>query len=387
MSLKRAFLGFLSSEVSQAELDAYRSGARFLDDLDAAIQTRIIARPLKPGVGPWARPRNQHYAMAFANIARELSTIGTVMLESDAQESPGTAGYLPPVTFRQVKALYEQVARYAQLAWEALANPRYVASVSLPVALGPRIEAEGKCPILHLKGIHAAARSLHALGDQKLQEFLGTVRTAGVAPDDNIKRALGDLTQLWARAQARFGYASNQLAVLSQGGSVTMEVHEDAEDRLWYSLTDYFVMAQLIAMPELVGFGGVNAAGRDVEHGNRWFMSHPSAVANLQGNRWGEEELKVFWTEKRWRTTAREERYLAECAHLEKEGHIRVVGQWATHPYAPLYSALRDVQVLLRPIRRGVEFYLDMDDDEDQLVFGSPRFGRTSSYVEHEEGH
>ncbi len=382
------FRQLFSNEVSQSDLNAYRSASRYLDDLDAAIQTRIIERPLKPGKGPWERPSNQHYAMAFATIARELSTIATVLLESDAQEDPGTAGRLPVVTYQQVKALFEQVPVYAQRAWEALANPRYVSDRSLPLSLSPRIEAAGKCPTVHLKGIHAAARSLHALGDHRLQGFLGAVSAAGVKPSEDVKRGLGDLTQLWARAQARFGYASNQLSIVSQGGNVSMQVHEDAEDRLWDSLSDYFILAQLIAMPEMVILGGANAAGRDVTRDDRWFLSHPTAVGKLQGDRWGEEEMQIFWREKRWRTTPREERYLAECKRLVSEGKLRVSGQWATCPFSPLYEALADVRILNRRIPRGYEFNLDMDEDEDELVLGSPKFGRTSGYKEeHEGGH
>ncbi len=388
MSFKQAFFGLLSSEVSQADLEAYRNAARFLDDLDAAIQTRIHERPLPEGTGPWARPQHHHHAMLFATVARELSIIGTVLLESDSQENPNTAGYLPKVTYNQVKGLYEQVAGYTQRAWEALANPNYAAQGSLPVALGPRVEARGKCPLVHLQGIHAAARSLHALGDAKLQQFLGTVRSSGVAPDETIKRALGNLTQVWARAQARFGYASNQLSVVSQGGKVSLEVHEDAENRLWYSLSDYFILAQIIAMPDLVVLGGANVTGRDVSKENRWFLANATAAAKLQGDTWGEEEMEIFWTEKSWRTTAREERYLSQCAKLTEEGALKIVGEWATCPFSPLYQACRDVRVLNRQISKGTEFNLDMDDNADQLVLGTPTFGRVSGYQEeHDGGH
>lgn len=388
MSFKQAFFAVLSNEVSQSDLEAHRNAARFLDDLDAAIQTRILERPLPAGVGPWARPRHHHHAMLFAAVAREFSIIGTVLLESDAQENPNTAGYLPRVTYNQVKGLYEQVAGYTQRAWEALANPNYAAQGSLPVALGPRVEARGKCPLVHLQGIHAAARSLHALGDARLKQFLGTVRSSGVTPDDTTKRALGDLTQVWARAQARFGYASNQLSVVSQGGDVSLEVHEDAENRLWYSLSDYFILAQVIAMPELIVLGGANVAGRDVSKENRWFLANATAAAKLQGDSWGEEEMQIFWGEKSWRTTAREERYLSQCAQLLEQGALKIVGEWATCPFSPLYQACRDVRVLNRPISKGTEFNLDMDDNADRLVLGTPTFGRVSGYQEeHEGGH
>jgi hypothetical protein len=46
------------------------------------------------------------------------------------------------------------------------------------------------------------------------------------------------------------------------------------------------------------------------------------------------------------------------------------------------------VVILDRPFERGHEFRLNMDENEDELVVGSPRFRRTSGYQEdHEEGH
>lgn len=126
---------------SQAELDAYRRALPYLNDLDGAIQARVLGVPLPPGAGTWARPRHHHYALVMASVARDLATIATVLLESDARDDPATAGYLPQVTFDQAKALYEQVPAYVTRAWEALANPRYQPDVSLPVPLGPRMEA------------------------------------------------------------------------------------------------------------------------------------------------------------------------------------------------------------------------------------------------------
>jgi hypothetical protein len=371
---------------SQAELDAYRRALPYLNDLDGAIQARVLGVPLPPGAGTWARPRHHHYALVMASVARDLATIATVLLESDARDDPATAGYLPQVTFDQAKALYEQVPAYVTRAWEALANPRYQPDVSLPVPLGPRMEAIGKCPLIYLRGMYAAGHSLDAIGQARLGHFLEGVKSCGVRPNDDVKAALSDLAQLWARAQARFRFSSQQLALVSHG-NVPMKTHEDAEHRLWTSLSDQFIAGQLIAMPELLAGIGILAAGRDVTQEARWFLTERRAVADLQGTKFGEEEIAVFWREKRWRTTPREERYLHECAALERQGAIAVVSRWATCPFAPLYQTKRPVTILGMPLPARTEFYLHMDDDEDRLLVGTPRFRRVSGYEEEHDTH
>lgn len=370
----------------QAELDAYRRALPYLNDLESAIQTKILGVPLPPGVGSWARPRHHHYALVLAAIARDLATIGTVLLEADARDDPTTAGYLPQVTFDQAKSLYEQVPRFVARAWEALANPRYVPDVSLPVPLGPRAEAEGKCPLVYLRGVYSATHSLDAIGQARLGQFLETVKACGVVPDDNVKAALSDLAQLWARAQAKYQFSSQQLALVSSG-NVPMKTHEEAEHRLWDALSEHFIAGQMIAMPELLSGIGVLAAGRDVGYDDRWFLAEPKASADLQGTEFGEMEMKVFWREKRWRTTPREERYLYDCAQLVSRGAIAVVSRWSTCPFAPLFETRQNVTILGVPLPAGREFYLVMDDDEDRLLVGTPRFRRTAGYEEEHDTH
>lgn len=382
-----AIWGWLKGETSQAELDHYRRATATLQDLEAAVKAQILDRPLDPGVAPWQRPRNQHYALAFTSIARDLATIADSLLESDAREDPATAGYVPLVTFEQVKVLYQQLAEYSTRAWEALANPRYVPNIPLPLELGPRKEAQGKCPLIHLKGMYAAAGALDAIDKARIEQFLGLVRSCGVSPPEEVKIALGHLTQLWARAQANYSFASQQLALVSSQ-NVPMATHEDAENRLWDSLVEHFLVGQFVAMPELVADAGPFPAGRQVSEGERWFLSEPTAATELQGTQFGETEIRYFWKEKRWRTTPREERYFNECARLVADGAIKVSTRWSTCPFDPAYVSTRDVAVLGIPIPRGHEFHLHMDDSKDELQIGRPHFRRAAGFQEeHEGGH
>ncbi len=391
MSFSNAFYAFLKGETSQAELDAYRHAMKHINDLEAAIQSQVLNRPLDPGTGPWSRPKHQQQAMAFTWIARALATIATTLLDSDAREDPDTVGYLPLVPFGPVKAIYAQVPQFVQAAWEALANPRYQSTRPLPLPLGPRIEAEGKCPLVHLKGIHAAAQVLDGVGQQRLGVYLQSIQTCGVTPPDEVKGYLSDLAQMWARAQSKVAFSTQQLMAVSMGGNVPLSTHEEAENRLWDALADHFLVGQFIAMPELLrssAMVGINATGRTIPHEERWFLSEPDAVRDLKNTKFGEQEIREFWVRKAWRTTPREERYLAQCAALRKEGAISVVSRWSTCPFDPVYQTLAPVNILDTPMDRGTEFHLHMDENEDELQVGTPRFRRTTGYQEeHEEGH
>jgi len=391
MSFSSTFFAFLKGEKSQAELDAYRHAMKHINDLEAALQAQVINRPLEPGQGPWSRPKHHQQAMAYTWVARALATVATTLLDSDAKEDPDTVGYLPLVTFGQVKELYAQVPQFVHMAWEALANPRFQAPRALPLPLGPRIEAEGKCPLVHLKGIHAAAVALDQVGQARLGMYLQSVQACGVSPPDDVKGYLSDLAQLWARAQSKVAFSNQQLMAVSMGGNVTLETHEEAENRLWDALSDHFLVGQFIAMPELLtssAMAGANATGRLVPQEERWFMSDPDAVRDLRNTQFGEQEIREFWVRKAWRTTPQEERYLAQTAAMKKEGLISVVSRWSTTPFDAVYQTLQPVVILDRPMDRGTEFHLNMDENHDEMDVGSPRFRRTSGYQEdHEEGH
>lgn len=387
MSFEASIWGFLQGQTSQAELDHYRRATTYIQDLELAVKAQILDIPLAPGMGPWQRPRHHHYALVFTSIARDLTAIAGSLLESDAREDPATAGYVPLVTFEQIKALYRQLPDFTRRAWEALANPRYVPDVPLPIALAPRAEAQGKCPLVHLKGMHAAATTLDAIDRGRIEGFLKLVKGCGVVPPDAVKEALGHLTQLWARAQANYAFTRQQLSLVSSS-NVPLATHEEAEDRLWDSLVEHFLVGQFVAMPELVADAGPFPAGRDVAQGDRWFLTDPRAAADLQGTNFGETEIQSFWKEKRWRTTPREERFLAECTRLLERRALSVATRWSTCPFDPIYLTREPVTILGVPLPIGHEFHLVFDGERDELQVGNPVFRRSGRYEEeHEEGH
>lgn len=388
MSFKTAFFAFLKREKSQADLDAYQRACTQIDDLDAAIQTEIL--DAAPGL-PWDRAQHQQQAMAYAWIARGLSTIATSLLETDEKTDPSTAGYLPIVTYTQARELYVQVPEYAQRAWEAMVNASYQPDRPLPMPLGPRIEADGKCPLAHLRGIHAAAEALDAFAEVRLNSELALVRRSGSEAEQSAKKVLDRLAQIRARARSARTFANDQLAAIAEGKNVSLETHEDAETRLWSALSDQFLLGQVLAMPKLAdapALLGESLVGRKIPREDRWFLADAQARRDLEGKPFGEQEIVEFWTRKGWRTTALEERYFAQCKALVEDGSITAVSRWSTCPFDPVYQTLRPVNVLDTAISARHEFHLDMDENRDEITLGSPRFRRTDGYEEeHEEGH
>ena len=393
MSLKTAFFAFFKGERSQAELENYRRASTQVDDLEAAIQTQVLDAPRKPGSPPWDRPPNQQHAVAYTWIARALTTISNTMLEVDAREDPGTAGYLPVVTYGQVKELFTQVPDFVHATWEALANPRYRATKALPLPLGPRIGADEQCPLVHQKGIHAAALALDAYAQARLNSYLAAIETGGRGSGDEVATVIAELNQIRARAQSKLNYASDQMAVIASGKDMPLAAREETETRLWEALSDYFLLGQFLAMPSLLGsaaMAGRDATGRTLTKEDRWSITEPDARRELSGTQFGEKEINDFWKRKAWRTTPREERYFAQCEHLVKEGAIAPITRWSTCPFLPVYQTLQPVTILDRSLEKGHEFCLFMDDNKDELLLGTPRFRRTDKFEEDDddtEGH
>lgn len=386
MSFKTAFFAFLKREKSQAELEGYRHASGQIDELDAAIHSQILARPADGGT-PWAYPEHQQRAMAYAWIARALATIANTLIEIDEKSDAKTAGYLPIVTFTQAREFYAQIPDYVRRAWEAMSNPRYRPDKPLPVSLAPRIEADGKCPQVHLLGIHAAAEALDGFVEARLNELLAASNSGDQA--DDVRALFDEISQVRARARSERAFAGDQIKSL--GDDVPIKTHEEAEDRLFRALADQFLLGQLVAMPTLArspALVGHNAKGREVRHEDRWFMSEEKALKDLKDSKFGEQEIKEFWHRKNWRTTPLEERYLAQCAALLREKAISVSSRWSTCPFDAAYQTHDEVMILDRLLTRGTEFHLNMDGGEDELQVGDPLFRRTQSYEEeHEEGH
>ncbi len=354
MSFKTAFFSFLEREMSPTDLEACARGGAQLADLDEAIALEIEALRPADAEDTWEPASHQRQAMALAWCARALTTIVDRMLTAD--EGHQGSGYLSVVTYVQVRELYVQVPRLVGQAWEALANPSFRADRSLPLALGPRVPAEGTCPVSHLRGMKAAADELAALLD--------------------AREAEGDaIAQRRARAASAHTLATRSLDALDTGGGA-LDAHDEAESRIWAALSQQYRLGQLLAMPALLegaGMAGEDAEGRTIAPEDRWYLTNPEAREDLEGSEFGEQMINAFWSVKGWQTTAIEERYLSQCAALLEANAIHVVSRWPSCPFDPVYQADELVSVLDTLVEPGRDFHLDMDIGEDVLLVGAPR--------------
>ena len=145
------------------------------------------------------------------------------------------------------------------------------------------------------------------------------------------------------------------------------------------------------SMPRTTYAHGLSASpipGRRVSTAERWMLTDPKAIGELENTTFGEREITEFWARKGWRLTKREEWYLAEVAALVERGALTPISRWNTCPFPIVYQTLERVSVAGAIIERGHEFVLEFDDDEDHLRIGEPRFARAADYVEdHDGGH
>ncbi|HEY8078238.1 MAG TPA: hypothetical protein VIF62_29120 [Labilithrix sp.] len=127
--------------------------------------------------------------------------------------------------------------------------------------------------------------------------------------------------------------------------------------------------------------------GRKFDPEHRWDLTDPAAVKKLEGTQWGEQEINEFWTRKGWRLTKHEERYMATVADLVRQGKVTKISHWGMCPFDSIWQTLASVTIEGVSIAPQTEFWLDMNENEDELKVGKPRFLRVNQYEEEHQGH
>jgi hypothetical protein len=341
MSLKSAFFAMLRGERSQAELASLRGSLESLDDLE-----RII-------LGERAMTHQVMLARVFLWQARAYSMIGDHLLQADAIADPKTAGYVPEVTFTQVRELYLQVPAALQRSKRSFSDAHFQSDKELPMPLKQRGFTED-WPMGYLRGLcSASAALLHYLEVTWRPPYAESVS----AQLEGIKEKVALLKQA--------------LASLQSGKLRTQAAMDEACAALWSCLAQLFLLGQLLAMPSLLessSLSGFDVTAQSISSEDRWILSHPEVATQQQGNREVEAQLKKFWEQKGWRTTYKQERYLAQCETLLQEGSLKMVGYQPQCPFVPIYRALRSVSILDSVINAGVSFYLVMNENKDTLI-------------------
>jgi hypothetical protein len=341
MSLKSAFFAMLRGERSQAELASLRGSLESLDDLERMI------------LGERAMTHQIMLARVFLWQARAYSMIGDHLLQADAIADPKTAGYVPEVTFTQVRELYLQVPAALQRAKRSFSDAHFQSDKALPMPLKQKGFTED-WPIGYLLGLNSATEAM-------LRYMEATWRPPY---PESVSAQLEGIKEKSAAVQ-------KTLTSLQSGKMRTQVSMDETCASLWEMLAQLFLLGQLLAMPSLLESSsllGFDVTAQNISAEDRWILSHPEVATQQQGNREAEAQLKRFWEQKGWRTTYKQERYLAQCETLLLEGALRMVGYQPQCPFVPTYRALRSVSILDSVINTGVSFYLVMNENKDTLT-------------------
>ena len=403
---RRFYATVMRGEVSDANVQGYLRAASQIADVWQQIDGRI-ADTVSQGEAPVNAYAKYGYALAFIRAARAYQVFVQQLLAADAAADPATAGFLPRVTYDQANALAHHIQPNLQRAVAAMTDTAYQPDVRLPLILGPRIEADGACPVAHLEGMIAATREIREWAAGLIAEYAEAVQSgatqnesasASGAPAevaDHITKLNSQLAQ--ADAQLRFGV---DLVGQATQGQATPELHEQGEDNLWEALQTYFLLNQAVALPDLlqpgkrqpgksrahqVANGNVKAHeyhDRPIRPDDLWAVAAPSARSELRATKFGRDEMKEMCEKMGGVLSAGAQRYLEEVEEAVRRGDVVSISAMANCPFEPLYRAKRSLNIAGAHVPVNHEFHWNFHRGHME---SAARFSRVDDWQECEE--
>lgn len=377
----------MQREISAADVDGLLRGSGQLEDLRRQIAARREAGEIAHPGRPWETYEEIHLALLFFWAAQGYIAIARGLKEADDASDPGTADYMPRVSHDQAIALLRQAGDYLAIAHAAMVDPAHDPGRTLPIPLGPRVEAAGRCPVSHLKGMLDATEYLDGYAQVEVDTY---ANAAGTPAPEAVRAAASRLQGELAAARSRLAMAKGRVLPILGGASVDEGTHEGAEDDLWSALEGYIWFGQAVAMPSLLGeHAGGSAApaapsprghrppppavsqGRAIARTERWLLTSGVARERLRGEGrtdWGEDELNELWENKNWHLSAEEARFLAETAELERQGAIRAESYMAECPFDPVWATTSPVIILNQHLGLGSQFAYDHHHGRGHLL-------------------
>jgi hypothetical protein len=164
-----------------------------------------------------------------------LQTIAETMLDVDAEDDPGTAGYVPPATLRFASDCIDGVPDWIRLARVVQSDPEARVR-NLPATL-PAWPSGRPTRRSELHGLRTAYEALEARVETDLQKLATTSPAGSIA---QIRRRCAEMTSSAEYANA---------IALGKAGAVD---RGEARWRLLSALEDAFMLGQLLALPSLV---------------------------------------------------------------------------------------------------------------------------------------
>ncbi|HEX8981534.1 MAG TPA: hypothetical protein VF792_02090 [Ktedonobacterales bacterium] len=401
---RRFYATVLRGEVSDANVQGYLRAASQIADVWQQIDARI-AEEMRQGIAPAAAYAKLGYALAFIRVARTYQVFVQQLLAADASFDLETEGFLPRVTYDQANALAHQIQPNLQMAVAALTDPDYQLEVALPLALGPRIEAEGVCPVTHLEGLIAAAREVREWAAGLIAEYAEAVERTTTASDSpastsaSASPAPATLTEHIAALNSRLAQADTQLRfgvdLVGQvtQGRVTPELHEQAETYLWQALGSYFLLNQAVALPDLLHESDVPAKSASarkphvyhdlpIHPKELWRIAAPSARSELRGTEFGRDEMKEMCEKMGGILSAGAQQYQHEVENAVRRGDAISVGAMANCPFEPLYRARTALTLAGAQVPATYEFHWNYHRGH---IESAPRFSRSNDWQECDE--
>lgn len=383
----------IRGEVSDANVRGYLRAASQIEDVWQQVDEKLAALTTQ-GIAPWEAYAQMRYPLAFIRAARTYQVFVRELLAADAAFDPGTAGYLPHITYDQANALCHQIQPALQSAVAALNDSGYAPDVALPFELEPRIEVEGQpCPVAHLQGMVAAAREVREWAAGLIAQYANAVNSATEQVPDEISAHVKALEGGLAEADSTLRFGVDLVGQISEG-QATIELHEEAENRLWSALQGFFLLNQAVAMPGSLSSrqpqGSSARAGipskayrdRRVRPGDLWRIAAPSARSDLRGTRFGNEEMEELCKKMGGILSAGAQQYLDEADAAVARGDAYIVLAMANCPFEPLYRTRRPLDIAGAHIPADYEFHWDFHRGH---VESKQRYGRVSGWQECEE--
>lgn len=394
-SVQHFYATELRGEVSDANVRGYLRAATQIEEVWQQIDDQLAAL-LAQGIAPWDAYARLRYPLAFIRAARTHQIAVRELLAADGAADPATVGYLPRVTYDQANALCHEILPNLQHAIAALHDPAYTPDISLPLALGPRVEAESACPVPHLLGMINATREVGEWAAGLTAQYRNAVAHATQTPPPEITQHLTALDAELAQAAANLRFGEDLVGQITERAA-TPELHEQAEDRLWDALGSYFLLNQAVAMPELLRERAPKLPAPTHDSARRprqtyhdkhisphdlWRVAAPAARTELQGTPFGTAEMDEMCEKMGGVLSAGAQQYLDEVAGALDRGDIYPVAAMANCPFEPLYRARRPLDLAGAHVPAGHEFHWNFHRGHME---SSPRFGRSPDWQECEE--
>jgi hypothetical protein len=347
-SLMTRFCAVISGEVSAETLEAYRRASLpVFELLEQVEQARLTARA--EGKTAWMLTPGEKAVGACTWNAFVLQTLGNAFLDADYQTHPNTVGFVPPITADQVMSFYEPVEPWLRRARQAQANPQFVLDVSVPAPIPTWSEVE-PCPNTHLKGMLHAMRAVrdHA---QAAMNFL----EASEPTDPKQKKQLDTIRQHFAAATTQARYADDM-----HGTDPSRDVHERVEEHLKAAIERFYLVGQLVALPECADTPKIKVAvpvsappavlPLPGQPGfNPWVLTDPLSREKFQRDPEAQEAIRLMWFHDP--DPARTLAIQAEIDAAYTRGDISIakkadgnrIGHFFCTPWAAIYMANRPV--------------------------------------------